>query len=212
MLPVLVLVLAVLLGGCVRVKAAMAVNEEDRVSGELVVAALPTREGDSGPQLQVPDTLRSRVRVQSYSTDGYAGSQLFFNELGFEELRVLTSLTSATNSRYQFSLRRTGETVTLAGSVDLTQVPPDRTDVQVRISFPGQVLTTNGDEASGTVNWLPKPGQVNELAATARYVGAASGSWHGWALLVAATCVAVALFVIGLAFLAHRRHVRREAH
>lgn len=203
--------MAVLLGGCVRVKAAMAVTEEDRVSGELVVAALPTREGDAGPQLPVPDSLVGRVRTQPYTSDGYTGTQLFFTELGFEELRVLTSLTAATNSRYQFSLRRTGETVTLNGTVDLTQVPPDRTDVQVRITFPGQVLTTNGDEVSGTVSWLPKAGQVNELAATARYVGAASGSWHGWALLVAVTCVVVALFVIGLAFLVHRRHLRREA-
>ena len=61
----LFLLLTFTLTGCVRLHAAMAVSEDDRVSGEIVAATPPTQDSDPGPQLKVPQDLTSRR--QSFS-------------------------------------------------------------------------------------------------------------------------------------------------
>ena len=97
--------------------------------------------------------------------------------------------------------------MTLSGSVDLTQVPPERADIQVKISFPGEVVDTNGrEEDNATIAWSPKPGQASMLNATVRYAGANSVSYVGWTMLVAGLTGGAALIVLILAIVAHRRH------
>ncbi|GGM61730.1 DUF3153 domain-containing protein [Longimycelium tulufanense] len=206
----LLLVIGVLAGGCVRVRATMAVSEDDRVSGEIVVGALPSRDGDPGPQLRVPPGMERRVRVQPHEADGYHGSRLSFEGLSFDELRLLADRTTELPSRYDLSLRRSGDLVTLTGSVDLTKLPPDRTDVRIRVSFPGEIAHSNGDERAGTVSWRPAAGEVTEFVVTAPYAGMAA-SWIGWAVLVGVACSLAALVVALLAIHAHRQHRAEEA-
>jgi hypothetical protein len=206
-MSVFLLLAAFSLTGCMRLHAAMAVSADDRVSGEIIAATLPTQENDPGPQLKVPPELASRVTTKPYKVDAYSGTQLFFNGLTFEEVRTLSVATSASNSRYQLNFRRSGDLVTMSGSVDLTQVSADRSDIQVKISFPGGVLNTNGREEDGnTVAWTPKPGQASMLNATVQYAGENSNSWFGWAMLVAGLTGGAALIVVVLALVAHRRH------
>ena len=206
-LLLLVFLLAtVSLTGCVRLHAAMAVSADDRVSGEIIAATPPTADNDPGPQLRVPSELSSRVTTKPYKVDAYAGTQLFFNGLTFEEVRTLSTATSSSSSRYQLTFRRSGGLVTMSGSVDLTQVPADRADIQVKISFPGGVVDTNGrEEEGGTISWSPKPGQASMLTATVQYAGAESNSFLGWILLVGALTGGAALIVVVLALVAHRR-------
>ncbi|GAA0243431.1 DUF3153 domain-containing protein [Saccharothrix mutabilis subsp. mutabilis] len=202
-----VLLLAVFsLTGCVRLHAAMALSQDDRVSGEIVAATPPTRDNDPGPQLRVPNELASRVTTKPYAADNYTGTQLFFSGLTFDEVRALAAATSASSSRYQLNFRRSGDLVTMSGSVDLTQVPPERADIQVKISFPGDVVETNGrEEESSTIAWSPKPGQASMLQATVRYAGENSPSYFGWTMLLAGLTGGAALIVVVLAIVAHRR-------
>ncbi|MFI9817253.1 DUF3153 domain-containing protein [Saccharothrix variisporea] len=194
------------LTGCVRLHAAMALSQDDRVSGEIVAATPPTRDNDPGPQLRVPNELASRVTTKPYAQDNYTGTQLFFSGLTFDEVRALAAATSASSSRYQLSFRRSGDLVTMNGSVDLTQVPPERADIQVKISFPGEVVETNGrEEESSTIAWSPKPGQASMLEATVRYAGENSPSYFGWTMLLAGLTGGAALIVVVLAIVAHRR-------
>lgn len=205
LLPVLFVAL-LSLTGCVRLHAAMALSTDDRVSGEIVAATPPTKDNDPGPQLKVPENLASRVSTKPYKVDDYAGTQLSFNGLTFDEVRDLSTATSASSSRYQLAFRRSGDLVTLSGSVDLTQVPPERADIQVKISFPGEIVDTNGrEEDNATISWSPKPGQASMLTATVRYAGANSVSYFGWTMLVAALTGGAALIVVVLAIVAHRR-------
>ncbi|KOX22425.1 hypothetical protein ADK67_24225 [Saccharothrix sp. NRRL B-16348] len=195
------------LTGCVRLHAAMALSTDDRVSGEITAATPPTKENDPGPQLKVPNELASRVTTKPYLVDDYVGTQLSFNGLSFDEVHALSLATSASSSRYQLTFRRSGDLVTLSGSVDLTQVPPERADIQVKISFPGEIVDTNGrEEDNATIAWSPKPGQASMLNATVRYAGANSVSYMGWTLLVAGLTGGAALIVLILALVAHRRH------
>ncbi|RKT53317.1 LppM family (lipo)protein [Saccharothrix australiensis] len=205
LLPVFLLA-AFALTGCVRLHAAMAVGPDDRVSGEVVAATPETDDNDAGPQLKVPDDLADRVTTQPYRADKYAGTQVFFNGLTFDEVRALSIATSASSSRYQLGFRRSGDLVTLNGSVDLTQVPPERADIQVKISFPGEVVDTNGREEDGaTIAWSPKPGEATMLSATIRYAGENSPSYFAWTMLVAGLTGGAALIVVVLAVVARRR-------
>ncbi|MCO1581730.1 DUF3153 domain-containing protein [Crossiella sp. SN42] len=208
-LPLLGLLCAFFLSGCVRASLTMAVTEDDRVSGELVLLTLPTREGDLGPQLKVPAELASRVRVLPHSRDGYSGSQLFFNGLTFEELRGLASATELLSTNYRLQLRRSGGLVTLSGAVDLTSLAPERTDVQLKISFPGRIASTNGKHLTDGIGWSPKAGEITELAATVSYADQRTESWEYWAMVVAGGSGGVALLVYVMAFVAHRRYVAR---
>ncbi|MBB5808506.1 hypothetical protein F4560_008274 [Saccharothrix ecbatanensis] len=194
------------LTGCVRLHAAMALSSDDRVSGEITAATPPTQDNDPGPQLKVPNELASRVSTKPYKVDDYVGTQLSFSALTFEEVRALSAATSASSSRYQLSFRRSGDLVTLSGSVDLTQVPPERSDIQVKISFPGEIVDTNGrEEDDATIAWSPKPGQASMLTATVRYAGENSVSYFGWTMLVAGLTGGAVLIVLVLALVAHRR-------
>lgn len=197
------------LTGCLRVHAALAVSKDDVVSGELVIAALPVSKDDDGPKLTIAPELADQVRIEPYTADGYVGQKVTLSGLRFDDLAVLTESIS-TMRQYRLSLRRSGGLVSLAGSIDLTRVPPDRADVQIKIAFPGQISRTNGDNVDGTISWAPKPGAVTELSATARFSGAGGVSWTQWVAIVGGGAVGVAVLVVLLALFTHRRHLRLE--
>ena len=69
-------------------------------------------------------------------------------------------------------------------------------------------VNTNGrEEENNTIAWSPKPGQASMLQATVQYAGEESGSFLGWALLVAGLTGGAALIVVVLALIAHKRNV-----
>ncbi|WP_198943313.1 LppM family (lipo)protein [Actinokineospora bangkokensis] len=201
-------VLALALSGCLRVQAALAVSEDDTVSGQLVVASVAGKQGDLGPALTVPPELTGKVRTQVYNQDGYVGQTVAFQDLTFPEVTLLGESITV-GKQYRLTFRRAGDLVTMAGSVDLTELPADRADIQVKIAFPGTVSRTNGVNDGGTISWKPKPGAVSEFNATAQYSDASGVSWTGWVAMVGAAAVGVALIVLALALYSHRRTERQ---
>lgn len=188
-----------LIGGCARVRTALAVQPDDTVTGEIVVATPQRSEDDRGPAVTVPDDLRSAVEVSEYRQDGYTGSVLRFSGLTFGQVAELSSVGGAAGGqRAELDLRRVGNRVLLTGKVDLTTVPVDKADFQLKISFPGEVLETNGDTDSGTVSWTFTPGQVDDVSAAVAYDDPGAPSAVGWTLalaaLVAAACTAVVVW------------------
>lgn len=203
-------VLAMLsLSGCVRVRAAMAVSPNDLVSGEVVIAALPTRAGDTGPELDIPDNVKSRVSTKKYNLDGYVGNTVSFHDLTFDEIRELSSGINPNTQHFQMTFRRSGDLVTMSGSVDLTGLPSDKADVQVKLAFPGRVTKTDGIDEDGAITWKPKAGEVTEFTATAEYSTKGQSSWTRWVMIVAASAIGVAFLVAILAFAARRLSLRQ---
>jgi hypothetical protein len=202
-------VLVCSLSGCLRVHAALAVSPDDKVSGDLIIAALPVNEQDTGPKLTIPPELNDQVRAEKYTQDGYVGQKVTFTDLRFIDLAQLVQTISEAK-QYRLSLRRAGDLVTLAGSIDLTQVPKDRADVQIKVAFPGSVSRTNGDEDNDTVSWSPKPGAVTEFDAIAQYSTAGGVSWVRWAMLVGGSALLAAIVATLLALIAHRRSVSAD--
>ncbi|HEX6351925.1 LppM family (lipo)protein [Actinophytocola sp.] len=203
-------VLAGSLTGCLRVHAALAISPDDRVSGTLVVAALPVNDQDNGPILTIPPELTERVRSEKYTQDGYVGQKVTFSDLRFVDVAQLVQTISEAR-QYRLSLRRAGDLVTLAGSIDLTQVPKDRADVQIKVAFPGSVNRTNGTEGDDdAVSWSPKPGAVTEFDAISEYSSAGGESWEKWALMVGGAAGLAAIVATLLALIAHRRSLRAD--
>ena len=208
-LLVLLGLLTTSLTGCLRVHAALAASQDDVVSGEVVVAALPRNQEDKGPTLTIPPELSDRVRMEPYAADGYVGQKLTLTNVPFAEFAVLVESIS-TAEQYRISFHRSGSLVSLAGAIDLTRVPAERADVQVKVAFPGTVTRTNGDNTDGTITWEPKPGAVTEFNATTQYANASGVSWTQWVAMVGGGAVLVALAVVLLALSAHRRTLRAE--
>ena len=171
LLPLLLALILVgtALGGCARVRAALALQPDDTVTGEIVVATPERGPDDTGPPIAVPANLKSDVDVSEYRQDGYAGSVLRFDSLTFDEVPQLIQAVGPGAGAVQFQLRRAGNRVQVSGRVDLKTVSVDRADFQLKISFPGDVLDTDGDDDAGTVSWNFTPGEVGDFNAVVAY-------------------------------------------
>jgi hypothetical protein len=192
-----VLLLSALLGGCARVRAALAVQPDDTVTGELVFATPAKSADDKGPTVTLPPELASDVDVTAYRQDGYTGSVLRFSRLSFTQTAALTRATFPANDRVQFDLRRAGGRVLVKGSVDLTTVSVDKADFQLKMSFPGRIIDANGEIDSSTVSWTFTPGEVGDVSATVAYADPGAPSVANWALGLGGA-VALASLLVGL--------------
>lgn len=201
-LALLAALLAPLLTGCLRVQASMGVSSNDRVSGHLVAAVIPANAEDQGPELTVPDTLATKVRVEPYNQDGYVGSQVYFDDLTFGEVQELSGLSEKTQGMFDLRFNRAGDMVTLDGRVDLSSVPPDASEVRFTVAFPARVATTNGTrQGDSTVSWKLPAGEVSTLRAEVGYADPDTRSLAGWAGIVGGITLAVAAIVVVLAYL-----------
>lgn len=179
----LVLVLALLaLSGCARVQAALAVQPDDTVRGQIVVATPETGPEDPGPVLTLPPDLEASVDVTEYRQEGYAGSLVRFSDLTFEQVSELITAAGPPGEKVRLELRRAGNRVVVDGSVDLTTVDVDRADFQLKIAFPGQVLDANGAADSGEVSWIFEAGEVGDIQAVVAFDDPDAPSPFNWSL------------------------------
>lgn len=198
-LAILALVVCSLLGGCTRVRAALAVQGDDTVAGDVVLGTA----GGPPPGITLAPALVGRVSVTPYEEEGYEGSRLQFSGLRFDELNSLVTVSPAGAGRFRMNLRRAGNRIVLNGQVDLTAMPVDRADVQLKVAFPGDVVSADGKMDGNAVAWGFTPGQVSEFSAVIGAPDPAAPSVASWALLIAAIVAAAALSAIMLAK-AHR--------
>jgi hypothetical protein len=193
------LLVSTALGGCARVRAALAVQPDDTVLGEIVLATPEQGPDDAGPQVTLPDELADQVEVTEYREDGYAGSVLRFSGLTFAQLAQLTAAGGPESQKLQLALRRAGDRVLVSGAVDLTAVPVDRADFQLKINFPGQVLESNGDAETDAVSWVFTPGEVGDISALVAYDDPNAPSTLNWTLVLGGLVALAAAGVVALA-------------
>jgi hypothetical protein len=191
--------------GCVRVRAAITVSPDDRVSGQLVAAAIPRDESDKGPQLLNTLPFSNKVSISSYQRDDYVGSQAVFSDLTFAEVPQLANM-NRDAAGVDISLRRAGDLVILEGRVDLTSVSDPEADVSLSVSFPGDVTSTNGEQVStDMVQWKLKPGVVTTMNAQARYTDPSARSFTGAAIWLGLGAFVVAGIIAGVAWMSRDR-------
>jgi hypothetical protein len=203
----LFLVLPVL-AGCVRIKASITISPDDLVSGEIIAAAKPRNDKDAGPQLDPNLPFSQKVAISKYDRDGYVGSQAVFSDLTFAELPELANMNSDAQG-VNLSLRRAGDLVILEGRADLTSLTDPDADVELTVTFPGSVTSTNGERVDPeTVQWKLKPGIVTLMSAQSRYTDPSTRSFQGAALWLALSSLAVAAVVGLLAWYSRDRSPR----
>jgi hypothetical protein len=187
----LLILLAPLAVGCVRVKVDMTISPDDTVSGQIVAASKPRDADDTGPQFNGALPFAQKVSISEYKRDGYVGSSAVFSDLTFSELPQLANM-NADAAGVDVSLRRAGNQVILDGRADLTALNTSDADVSMTVAFPGEVTSTNGKQVdSQTVQWQLKPGVVGTLSAQAQYTDPSARSFTG-----AATWLGVASFLV----------------
>lgn len=198
-LLVVLLVGLLALSGCARVRAALAVQPDDTVRGEVVVATPETGPDDPGPVITVPPSLEGSVDVSAYRQEGYTGSVVRFSDLEFAEVGELVRIAGDAAQRSALTIRRAGNRVVVTGQVDLTTAGSDRADFQLKISFPGQVVDTNGDAEAGTVSWVFEPGEVDDVEAVVAFDDPQAPSPLNWTLGLAAVVALASTAVVVLA-------------
>ncbi len=208
-LAVLLLVVAPLAVGCVKVHTTLTVSPDDLVSGRIIAAAQPTDDQDEGPQLRSDVPFAQKVAISEYSDDdGFVGSEAVFSNLGFSEVPQLAYLNSEA-AGVDLSFRRAGNLVILEGRVDLTSLTDQNADVELTVSFPGEITSTNGNRIdTDIVEWKLKPGIVNTMSAQARYTDPSTRSFVGGALVLGVSSLVVAGLVGLLAWLARDRSAK----
>lgn len=205
---VLLLVLLPLAVGCVRIRASLTVSPDDQVSGQIIAATKATNDADKGPQLVNNLPFHEKVAVSNYDQDGYVGSEAVFSSLTFAELPQLANL-NPDAAGVDLSLRRAGNLVILEGRVDMTSLNDPDADVDLTVSFPGEVTSTNGDRIdTDVVEWKLKPGVVTTMSAQARYTDPSTRSFIGGALVLGISSLLVAGLIGTLAWVARDRTPR----
>lgn len=194
-----VVVIGMLLGGCARVRTALAVQPDDTVDGEIVLATPETGPEDKGPKLTIPPDIDDAIEVSGYRQDGYVGSVLRFNGLTFPQVSQLQQVAGEAGGGVRLEIRRSGNRVITSGKVDLTTVPVDKADFQLKISYPGEITDSNGDADSSTVSWTFTPGQVDEVSAVVAFDDPNAPSALNWTLGLTALVLLSAGAVVLLA-------------
>jgi hypothetical protein len=221
---------ALLASGCLRFRGDLSVSADERVSGTLVIALKTTdqpTEDDLGSG-DLPADLQDKVSIEPYDQDGYQGSTVTLKGLTFAELDRLFQdgpdqaavsgqpSPGATTSPSQgvpttsLSMRRDGDRVVMIGqfffpTFSLAGIDPaDEFEARMRITFPGDVTYTNGQQDGRTVTWTLHPSTVELIQATA-YLDASGGS-AGWLWWGGGAVLALLLGLLGLVLMRRRRH------
>ncbi len=207
----LALFIAPLLTGCLRVQVSMGVSANDRVSGQIVAATIPTSDTDTGPTLVAPSSLASKIRITEYRQDGYVGTEARFSDLSFGDVQTLATMSEQATGSTQLVLQRSGDSVTLDGKADLQSVPVQGTDVQFTIAFPARIGTTNGTrEGDNIITWKLPAGEVTSMRAEVNYPDPNTRSFAGWAGIVGGVTIGVAAIVGAMAWVTRNPPIRRR--
>jgi hypothetical protein len=194
------------LTGCVRFQADLRIGPDDTVDGELVVAAV-VGDGEDGRD-QAEDAaarieaellagLRGAAGVTRtvYDEDGYLGSRFRFEDTPIDAFHGGSSEGSLT-------LERVGDEYVVAGTLDFTPddeetvgEDDDTSNVTVAVTFPGPVVSSNGEVSGHTVRWSTTPEARLDLEARGSAIPTGPPLWAwlvaGGALLVIVAAAAV---------------------
>jgi len=208
--------LAVLMSACLKIDMNLEVSSANTVSGTVIFAVqkqiLELADGsvdDLLGEAPLPSDAPG-VTVSDYDDDEFAGKQFTFEAVPIEEFA------GATEDELQIT--READVFHVSGSFDLSSGLSGATGVsgfdpstflqgaelQIRITFPGEVTDSNGQVDGNTVTWVPVIGEVLELRATASAVEGGGGSSMTLLLIIGAVVVILAI-VIGVVMSQRRK-------
>ena len=177
--------LTLLLAGCLKLDMAVTISPDDTVDGEMVFAVnkqLLELTGQSVDDMLGDTTVPSDVdgaTQEPYEDEDFVGTQVMFENVTLSDL-------SERSDPDALTIVRAGDTYEVDGVMDLSteaadlQGNPfedqisqafDTAELRIAITFPGEVLETNGQVDGTTVTWEPVFGERNVLSAVASASG-----------------------------------------
>jgi hypothetical protein len=202
--------LALLLTGCIKLHVDLDISSNNTVSGTMIFAfskQLLAITGQSADQL-LASTAPLPTNVPGLSSKPYQDSDYAGEEFTFDSVPL-----SKFNGTDPESLRieRQGDVFKVSGVLDLSKATSGVTgatglgnavnqalstaDIEITMTFPGKVTSSNGDVHGNSVTWKPKVGQRLELQATASAIGSGGSSTTILLIVIAAAAVVVIVIV-----------------
>jgi hypothetical protein len=206
--------IAVLMSACLKLDMNLQVSSDDTVSGTIIFAIqkqILELAGGSVDDLFSEAPLPSDapgVTVKDYEDDKFAGKEISFDSVPIAQF--------SGDTEDELKITREGDVFHVSGALDLSSALSGATGVsgfdpstflqgaelKIQISFPGEVIDSNGQVNGNTVTWVPVIGERTDIQATASAVeGGGSSNLILWIVLGA---VAVVLIIVILVLLARR--------
>jgi len=211
----MVAALAFLLAGCLKLDMELQLQTDDTVDGSVVFAVnkdvLELTGGSAedllGGQTPFPSDVEG-VSAETYDDGEFAGQQFNFDGVPIEEF------SGDPSDPESLSIVREGDTFKVAGVLDLSQGLSGATgaagaeqflesaEIRIAVTFPGEVIDSNGQVDGNTVTWTPEFGERVDIQATGSAIEGGGGSN---ALLWVLIGVAAVLIVVVVVLLLSRR-------
>lgn len=204
------------LAGCMKLDMDMTLSADDTVSGSMTVAfsdQLAETMGMDPQELwdqagdQVASDLPEGSSQEPYADGEYTGTTVTFADMPLEEL-------SGTGTD-ELSITREDDEFVVQGTMDMTDdtgqmdsLPPgvaDSFDVRIAVTFPGEVLETNGTVEGSTVEWRPAMGESTEIFARGEASGGLGSGGFPWWIVGVVVGIAVIALVAVLVVRSNRR-------
>ncbi len=181
----------------------------DRMSGKIVAAQTPAS-NPQGPQIAAPGELAGLAEVKPYDSNGKIGTQMIFERITFGQFNQIGDIVSqafdTSAASIKMRVQRTGGTVILSGTADLSSLAPNSAVIVVQLQFPGPVTATNGQqEADDLVTWTLNAGTSAALTAEADYADPSIASFTTWAWITVLVTFLAAAVVAALAYMRRDR-------
>ncbi len=176
--------LSLLLAGCLKLDMAITIAPDDTVDGEIVFAVNKELLELTGQNIDdmlgdtaVPDDVEGATS-EPYEDDRFAGTRVVFEDVALEDMQERSDPDS-------LSIERVGDTYVVNGVLDLGMEDADlegnpfeeqiseafdTAELRIAITFPGEVIETNGRVQGTTVTWEPVFGERTEITAVASAV------------------------------------------
>jgi len=218
-------VLTVLLSACVKLDMNLTVHSNDTVSGSVIAGVskqvLPALGGEQAVRDQVQQLLSENelpagVEITNYSDNTYSGIKATFDDLALDEVNTrLASRTQGPLIKHENGQFIVDTTLPLTGDAfglgDLG-VAAGTGDIRIVVTFPGRVLSHNGQLDGTTVTWRGTLGQDLVMQAVSEDSGAEAVSGNNGGGMVALWIGLAALLAAGLlGFFLYRRSRRAPA-
>jgi hypothetical protein len=210
--------LALLLSACLKLDVDLQVNADNTVGGAIIFGVDKQLLELSGSSIEdvldttapIPEDVEG-VTTEPFEDDRFAGQRFTFEGVPLEEF-----------SSGDLAITRDGDVFTVNGVLDLSSGLSGATglsglsgpfgnpeelfrnaEMQVRITFPGEVTEANGEVDGTSVTWVPVVGERLEIHATAGAVD--SGASNLTLLLIIGAVVLAAAIAIGIVVMSRRR-------
>jgi hypothetical protein len=185
--------LTLLLAGCLKLDMDITLSPDDTVDGEVVFAVNKEMLELTGQNIDdmlgdtaVPDDVEGATS-EPYEDERFAGTRVVFEDVALEDMQERSDPDS-------LSIERVGDTYEVNGVLDLGMEDADlegnpfeeqiteafdTAELRIAITFPGEVLETNGRVQGTTVTWRPVFGERTEITAVASAVPDSAGGDDG---------------------------------